>query len=564
VEATIAALLALAASQVIALLWVIPLAPVLAVGLLLVFSVSTAGMTIDGLRNENVREATRFHSLAASVASCVGSRTGQDGDGPIRVAALSRVIAEHVEHGARWADAVEEAALLRNLGHLVLSPEGLDGSGRDQMQGRSRGRSHLPATCAVLRNVPLSTEVRDTIASLQERWDGWGHPRGLSGPAIPLGARILALAEAIDRILGEPELDTRGHKRALSTLSGKQLDPNLVEAIESKWADLRGARLSSQAFSSPSQTRSPSPLATALKRRLESESRMLRELRSLLSRSPIIDEFNLEAVAEIVRQRLPVRALGVVDLSRELDDPLIIATRQFDSNTLLRLAYTAPTQARRDEAFVRTDVPGEPAKLIIELDAPAPQREVERVTEVLARMLRPAIVARRTTEAVRNVAFIDPLTRLGNRRAFEERKAVFLGRARALGTPFALLVIDMDNLKPLNDHHGHAAGDAALRRLADVIRGLLREEDFAARLGGDEFAVFLDGCDAAGAELVAARLETDLSQTALVLDDASLHTLHLSVGAAIWPADGDALATLLTVADQRMYACKIARKQARI
>jgi len=87
----------------------------------------------------------------------------------------------------------------------------------------------------------------------------------------------------------------------------------------------------------------------------------------------------------------------------------------------------------------------------------------------------------------------EPLTRLGNRRAFQERLNLELARTGKPGNPLALLLIDVDNFKSYNDSFGHAAGDAVLWQLADVMRKSCREKDFAARVGGEEFAMILPG-----------------------------------------------------------------------
>ena len=107
---------------------------------------------------------------------------------------------------------------------------------------------------------------------------------------------------------------------------------------------------------------------------------------------------------------------------------------------------------------------------------------------------------------LRLAASTDPLTGLLNRRALAERLAHELARARRSGEPFTAMLIDVDCFKQINDSHGHAAGDATLVELGEMLRGELREVDSVARIGGDEFAVLLPSTGADGARATAERL----------------------------------------------------------
>jgi diguanylate cyclase (GGDEF)-like protein len=123
------------------------------------------------------------------------------------------------------------------------------------------------------------------------------------------------------------------------------------------------------------------------------------------------------------------------------------------------------------------------------------------------------IVGRREDE-LRESAARDALTGLANRRVFERRLAGDLREALATGRSLALLVLDVDEFKRLNDVGGHAAGDAALRMLADCLRRSCRSHDLPARFGGDEFVVLLPWTTAAEATTVAHRLRSTLAESA--------------------------------------------------
>jgi diguanylate cyclase (GGDEF)-like protein len=120
----------------------------------------------------------------------------------------------------------------------------------------------------------------------------------------------------------------------------------------------------------------------------------------------------------------------------------------------------------------------------------------------------------RTGEAhAQELARVDTLTGLGNRRAFDERLAAEVARAHRRGLPLSLLVCDIDNFKQINDQRGHLAGDECLRQVAHAIRSELRTEDSYFRWGGDEFVILLGDTDEAGATDVAHRLQALVAST---------------------------------------------------
>jgi diguanylate cyclase (GGDEF)-like protein len=144
---------------------------------------------------------------------------------------------------------------------------------------------------------------------------------------------------------------------------------------------------------------------------------------------------------------------------------------------------------------------------------------------------------------LRLAASTDPLTGLLNRRAFEERAAGELARARRTGEPFAALVIDVDQFKQINDREGHAAGDAALVALAEALTAELREIDSVARIGGDEFAILLPATDVTGARTIAERLRRRSA-------------VAISVGTAVYGVDGLTADDLARAADAALYDAK--------
>ena len=133
-----------------------------------------------------------------------------------------------------------------------------------------------------------------------------------------------------------------------------------------------------------------------------------------------------------------------------------------------------------------------------------PSTELLQALRVFANQATAALDSAARFEEMRFLAEHDPLTRLYNRRAFNHRLRVEAARSRRYGKPFALVVLDVDGFKSINDRHGHMAGDSALARVADLLSHELRGPDAAFRIGGDEFALILpeielESIDAGGA-----------------------------------------------------------------
>ncbi len=169
---------------------------------------------------------------------------------------------------------------------------------------------------------------------------------------------------------------------------------------------------------------------------------------------------------------------------------------------------------------------------------------------------------KRAQLTISHLAYHDFLTDLPNRELFSNRLQQELARARRNHGRVALLVLDLDNFKEVNDTYGHFTGDLLLREVANRLRGLVREEDMVCRLGGDEFAVLLvDITGFHGAQSMADRLRAALAQTS----DIDGHALNAttSIGIAIYPDDGVLPETLFRRADEAMYRNKRARKARR-
>ena len=169
---------------------------------------------------------------------------------------------------------------------------------------------------------------------------------------------------------------------------------------------------------------------------------------------------------------------------------------------------------------------------------------------------------KRAEETIRRLAYYDMLTELPNRVYFYETFIHELARARRSGTPLALLMVDLDRLKEVNDTMGHHIGDALLRELAKRLRGLLREVDMVARIGGDEFTVILPELKSPDdARLVAEKICTGVMEPLHI--EGKVYHPTVSIGVAIYPDHAAEGEDLLRLADSAMYAAKKLGRQNR-
>jgi diguanylate cyclase (GGDEF)-like protein len=145
----------------------------------------------------------------------------------------------------------------------------------------------------------------------------------------------------------------------------------------------------------------------------------------------------------------------------------------------------------------------------------------------------------------------DPLTGSLNRRGFEQQAAAAIRAAASADQPLAVILVDLDGFKQVNDTAGHAAGDQVLREVTSRLSAASGPDGLIGRLGGDEFAVLLHGVDEAGAAAAGERLEKALEVVT-----------RASVGVAVMPQHGDALDALLGSADRGLYETKLERRSA--
>lgn len=258
---------------------------------------------------------------------------------------------------------------------------------------------------------------------------------------------------------------------------------------------------------------------------------------------------------------LPAEVLALAD--RLADSPglslvydtldLLAARYQLDDAVVVTERTQLGRQAFRLGRRPATSPPGEWLGRVLQAEPGLYTAPETAVSAEVGRFASSLVTAAMRMALLSHDANHDPLTGLLNRRSYDEALDDALSSSRRYGWPFALVLLDLDNFKAVNDGHGHAAGDAALRAIGSELRRVLRRGDVAARLGGDEFAaVVRHAGSAAEVEPLVTRLRRRLR---LAFPATSV---DFSVGVAYFPVDATDGATLQEVADGRLYEDKAA------
>ncbi len=222
-----------------------------------------------------------------------------------------------------------------------------------------------------------------------------------------------------------------------------------------------------------------------------------------------------------------------------------------------------PEEFAKAAAFIDREL--EPQRSLEDLGSSAQQALVDlnleyeavmrRMEELMAENERVAAELREANLKLSELAATDSLTGLPNNRAFREALGRELARSQRAGTPVALIMVDIDFFKRVNDTYGHAAGDDVLRAVAQSLRGALRAGDLAARYGGEEFVLLLPATDLAGASVVGERVRRAIESTPVALTDGTSLGVTASFGVALARGVGDA-SGVFARADAALYAAK--------
>ena len=528
-----------------------------------------------------------------------------------RVRAYAAGLARAMGMSETEVQAIKTAALLHDIGQLAIPEHILAKPGPLRPDEFQKVRLHPEVGAGIISAVPFPYPVAPLILSHHERWDGRGYPAGLKENDIPLGARVVCIADYFDALTShrpyQSAISAEAAVALLNQESGKALDPRVVDAFVNALPQLMAAiepiepaspklmpQLQTGEGLSPLGTRQSEDarasafddialahreiyalyqVAQTMGTRLglsDMMSLISSRLSSLVpfsscalflyseSTEQLHCRFATGTESEVMRQTTLRSGEGLNGWVARNRRPLINARPSADLEamgvnvpTVLQSALVCPLTL--DERLIGT--------LAMYHTEPSFYREdhrrlLDRVCEQAAAVIYNSVVFEQTQED----SLTDSLTGLPNRRALFQHLTRELARASRLQVEVSLIVMDVDNFKGINDTYGHEVGDAALREVSTVLRGVIRPYDLCARYAGDEFVVVITDCGRGQAENKRAELETAVRRIALDVPPGDGLSLSISAGAAVFPHDGDTYQALLATADSRMYGDKRASK----
>ena len=528
-----------------------------------------------------------------------------------------QVYATSIARGLGMSDTeiqgVKTAALLHDIGKLAVPEHILSKPGPLTQEEFQKIRVHPQVGAEIISAVPFPYPVAPLILSHHERWDGKGYPQGLKGEDIPLGARILSVVDYYDALTSDrPYHKAMAPEAAMALLqqeAGRALDPAVVQMFVRMASEMEAAAQTIETATPRRLSLEPtnelgrpavgfSPESTKTSTVFEDIALAHREIYALYEIAQTMGTSlgvadTMALISSKLSNLVPFSACALFLFDEEADSlrcrfatgveadaiggmtvragqglagwvarnrrPLVNArpSAEFEAaglakSTSLQSALVAPLVF--SDRFIGT--------LAVYSTQPDfytddHRRLLDRVSEQASAVIHNSIVFEQTQED----SLTDPLTGLPNTRFMFMHLTRELARAERLKGEVALLVMDLDNFKEINDNHGHHVGDRALREVAGVLRLGIRPYDICVRYAGDEFIVVLSGCSADEAERKRVELQHTVDELLFEARPGRRLPLAISVGAAMYPQDGDTYEALLATADSRMYRDKTRRKQ---
>ena len=520
-----------------------------------------------------------------------------------RVQAYAAGLAEALALSPGEIQAVRTAALLHDIGKLAIPAHILSKPGPLTPEEFAKVRIHPQVGAEIIASVPFPYPVAPIVLSHHERWDGGGYPQGLAGDAIPIGARILSLVDYFDVATSErPYHAAAPLDRTLAMLrheAGRALDPSLVELFISRLPEF-AARFDAAnivpteagvAARATAAAAADVPNAFANIALAHQEIYALYEIAQTMGTRLSMSD-TMELIASKLSAIVPwsgcalfVQEAGSSDLrcrfALGLDAPRLLDARVrageglagwvtrhrralvnaapriefeaagLDGATTLSSAIVCPLEQNDRIVGALALYHVDPSRYTDD-----PGRLRAGVAEQTAAVVGNSLVFEQTQEE----SLTDPLTGLPNRRSLASRLSSEIARAERLRGGLAVIVLDVDGFKQINDTHGHSVGDLVLREIARTLLASLRTYDMCVRYAGDEFVIVLGDCPSDAAEAKRQELQRHIEDIAVLVDGKPV-PVGASAGVAVFAHDGRTPDALLATADRRMYSDKALRRR---
>jgi diguanylate cyclase (GGDEF)-like protein/putative nucleotidyltransferase with HDIG domain len=565
---------------------------------------------LDGLNAEknHASEMAELHRRTIEALSrAIEAKDHATHDHLKRVEIYAVEIGKELELGEQELKALRAAAMLHDIGKLAVPENVLSKPGRLSPDEFDKMRIHPVVGEEIIKQVQFPYPVAPIVRSHHEHWDGSGYPDGLRQNEIPIGARILAVADCVDALSSD-----RHYRRAIpledaiqyvTDHAGVYYDPAVIEVLGRRYKDFedltresRRKPLSRSAGTNTSLPVSPAagfevvesgasggghsmPFLTAIAE-ARMEAQMFYELTRDLGTSLSLDE-TLSVLTLRLKRLIPHDSAVFYVVRDDVLTPAFVNGDNFRIFSAMEIPMGEGLSGWV-AANARPIINGNPAvEPGYEVDAEsfsvlqsalampleglqgfdgvltlyhrnpdAFTRDHLRVLRALTGKVALSIENALKFRQAESSATTDYLTGLPNARSLFLHLDAELARARRKKSPVAVLVCDLDGFKMVNDQFGHLEGNEVLRALAKRLREACREYDYVARMGGDEFVIVVPGFQP---DALARKVET---LRALAHGVRGHDFLSMSIGAACYPDDGDSAEQLLAGADRKMYANK--------
>jgi len=551
--------------------------------------------TADRILGLETRDLAMF-----ALAKLSESRDPETGAHIERVQSYARLLAQYLSTTERHYGLIDvefvrliyQTSPLHDIGKVgipdsvLLKPGKLDPQELSIMRTHaSLGAQTLEASLQRFPNVQFLQMARDIALYHHEKWDGTGYPHGLAGKDIPIAARIVALADVYDALTSR-----RVYRDAMTHLQAKQLilrerdahfDPDVVDAflaVEKQFISVR------ERFRDDEQEEQ-----AAEKRRAatecEPERARANEGALVVDDDPIVREMlqhflNSHGMECICcgdgREALDMLAvhnprLIISDWEMPGLDGLEFCRRVRSRNGAEHVHFIMLTVHTGKDELARAFDAGVDdflAKPFNDAELMARLRTGMRAISMYDELSRQHRGSRQLNEQLTNfnkrlekLAITDDLTGLYNRRQAMHRLEEHWALCERYQRPVAIVSIDIDHFKQINDVYGHAGGDAVLRGLADILRLCVRSTDTVCRVGGEEFLIVLPYQTQQEAEICAQRCRQAVAQHGFEFGDLRIRATIIA-GVASRRRDMGQCADLLMEADEALYAAKRAGRNA--
>jgi len=524
---------------------------------------------------------------------------------------LGRAVAEKCACSEKEVRTLELGAILHDIGkvgvpdHILMKPGALTSREFSQVA------SHVSLGAAILRAAKLPEAVREVVLRHREHWDGSGYPDGLKGAEIPRLARILIIVDSFHALISDrpfrPALDPDQAVDLMSRQRGKIFDPVLFDKLATELPALWQAALNYEHPEPLQPYTTATPVAPSVSQdwmddESNAASRNRHSLQKLTSTPHQLVAFydilrilgadlnfdkSLKKCVKILCRAMPCDKAGIFILDG--DSFTLMQGAGFPDHCISRLAVSAKhgllaecvelKQIMIASGAVSDSPEGHAPRYLDDVRSSlvAPLVVDDRVIgtillcstkdngfepdqcqlmSLLTGKVASTVLSSKTLRRIYLEAETDTVTGLPNARAVFRKLETELQRAQRESDTVAVFFMDLNNLKPVNDSFGHAAGDTLLLEVGRTLKRCLRPYDFLGRVGGDEFLAIVPGISQDQLRGKAQVLKSAIATTAFRVEkDVTIHT-SVSVGAAVYPIDADEAEKLVYLSDQRMYEDK--------